>query len=199
MSVLEGMREEFSERPERNLEELAFGWQAELENCGLSHVTRGHRLLLDSSLFLPRCIELPISSLSSSHLYAPWQRAKCTWYLCLAQEGQIDFILCIKSDYSESRVFRATHFNPLVGSDVDSGSRADGSLPCIFFLLYVRYLFIHYSLDIYWAPSVCQVLCQVLNKCWLNKCWMVKDSNIFYKEWKRTSRWVSRLGGYSWG
>lgn len=54
--VLEGMKEEFSERPERNLKELAFGWQAELENCGLSHVTRGHRLSLDSSLSLPRCI-----------------------------------------------------------------------------------------------------------------------------------------------
>lgn len=52
MSVLEGMREKFSERPERNLEELAFGWQAELENCGLSHLTRGHRLSLGSSLSL---------------------------------------------------------------------------------------------------------------------------------------------------
>lgn len=56
MWVLEGMREEFSERLERNLEELAFGWQAELENCGLSHVTRGHRLSLDSSLSLTRPI-----------------------------------------------------------------------------------------------------------------------------------------------
>lgn len=56
MWVLEGMKEEFSERPERNLEELAFGWQAELENCGPSHVTRGHRLSLDSSLSLQRRI-----------------------------------------------------------------------------------------------------------------------------------------------
>lgn len=53
MWVLEGMKEE---RPERNLEELAFGWQAELENCGPSHITRGHRLSLDSSLSLQRRI-----------------------------------------------------------------------------------------------------------------------------------------------
>lgn len=57
-------------------------------------------------------------------------------------------MLCIKSTYSESRVFREAYLNPLVDSDVDSGSGAVAARHALF-LLCDGYPFIHYSLDIY--------------------------------------------------
>lgn len=74
---------------------------------------------------------------------------------------------------AKSRIFREPRLNPLMISDMGSGSESDGSLPCLLHLC-IRHSFIHYSATIYWASSMCQVPCQALNKCLLNKCRMVK-------------------------
>lgn len=94
------------------------------------------------------------------------------------------FVCRVWEFWAGSKVFREEHLNPLMISDMGSGSETGGSLPCLFHLC-IRHSFIHYSTTIYWAPSVCQVLCQMLNKCLLNKCRMVKGlrCNSLYWEW----------------
>lgn len=54
-----------------------------------------------------------------------WKQGQNILDLCVS-------VLRVDSAYSECRVFRETHLNPLVGSDADSGSRAGGGLPCAF-------------------------------------------------------------------
>ena len=69
-------------------------------------------------------------------------------------------MLCIKSTYSESRVFREAYLNPLVDSDVDSGSGAVAACMHFFFSVMgtVHSLFTRYLLSTRRVPRAVPVV-----------------------------------------
>lgn len=139
------------------------------------------------SIHTINCHAISLGFYTSVLIYAMWHLS--TYCLCLSlvyalyeNRIQMHFILVprtemVKSFYficqvwetcAESTVFREDYLNPLVILDMGSESETGGNLPCNFRLC-IRHSFIHYSIDIYWAPT-CAKYCarSSINVYWIN-------------------------------